>query len=103
MKAFFIVCFAVSLLGAYGIKDLPKDIPRCSRSDKNLNKCIAKALETVRPYLKKGIPQINLPSFDPLSFTEVVVEQGTQALNFKATLKNGLIYGLSEYKCSKFE
>lgn len=53
--------------------------------------------------LVTGVPGLKLPSFEPLNIPEIKLEQGTQALNFKAVLKNVNIHGMTNYKFSRFE
>lgn len=47
--------------------------------------------------LLSGLPQYNIPSIEPLVVPMVMLEQGTQAVNYKAKLKNIKVYGLSNY------
>ncbi|XP_044750407.1 uncharacterized protein LOC123310806 [Coccinella septempunctata] len=84
-------------------KDLPSYFPRCYRNDPKLNECLLKATETVKPFLIKGVPELNVPSIEPLIIPEIELQQGTQALNFKASLKNVTVHGLSSYKLDKFD
>lgn len=62
-----------------------------------------KATEIVKPFLIKGVPELGIPAIEPYTIPEITLEQGTQALNFKAQLKNVVVKGLGGYKFSKFE
>lgn len=77
--------------------------PRCKRFDPKLSECLIKATETVKPYLVKGVPELGIPAIEPYVIPEITLEQGTQALNFKALLKNVVVKGLGAYKFSQFE
>lgn len=44
-----------------------------------------------------GLPEYNIPSIEPLVVPMVMLEQGTQTVNYKAKLKNLKVYGLSTY------
>lgn len=57
----------------------------------------------MRPFLVKGVPELQIPPMEPFHLPETALEQGTQALNFKATLYNTSVAGLSNYKFSKYE
>ncbi|KAF5303005.1 hypothetical protein FQR65_LT08334 [Abscondita terminalis] len=46
--------------------DLPQYFPRCSRNDPLIGKCIANAANELRFYVKDGINEIGIPSFDPV-------------------------------------
>lgn len=52
----------------------------------------------VQPYIAKGIKELNIPPVEPLEIPMVKLEQGTSAVNYKATLTNIKIYGLSNYR-----
>ncbi|XP_023014601.1 protein takeout [Leptinotarsa decemlineata] len=103
MGVVLLFCLLVTLTEIYGRKDLPTNFPRCRRSDENLSKCILQAMEKARPFLVKGIPEINLPPFDPLYVESVNMDQETQALSFKANLTNAFVYGFTNYACPRFE
>lgn len=77
--------------------------PRCHIDDPRINDCLLKATETVRPFLIKGVPELKIPPMEPFLLPEASLQQGTQALNFKATLYNTTVRGLSNYKFSKYE
>lgn len=77
--------------------------PRCNIDDPELNRCLLKATETVRPFLVEGVPELRLPPIEPFFLPEAVLEQGTASLNFKATLYNTSVYGLSNYKFGRYE
>lgn len=98
--------------------------PVCFRNDPNLNQCLLDATEQVKPFLgkktslisimetfnqmgvfslAKGVPELKLPPFEPFNIPEIVLQQGTSALNFKATLQNVVAHGLGNYKFTRFE
>lgn len=77
--------------------------PKCKRHDPGLNQCLLKATNTVKPFLIKGVPELGIPPIEPFEIPQVSLQQGTQALKFKASLSHIKAYGLSSYKFSKFE
>ncbi|RZC36740.1 uncharacterized protein BDFB_006178, partial [Asbolus verrucosus] len=85
------------------IHDLPSYFPRCKRNDPKLNECLLNATRIVKPFLVKGVPELGVPAIEPYTIPEITLEQGTQALNFKAVLKNVVVKGLSSYKFSQFD
>ncbi|CAG9821091.1 unnamed protein product [Phaedon cochleariae] len=97
--SFLILCF----LQLYSTKNLPSHFPRCNLTDPNINKCMLEATEKMKPYLAKGVPELNLPPFEPFYMPELSFEQGTPAINLKATLKDILMHGMTDYTFSKFE
>ncbi|XP_066251415.1 uncharacterized protein [Euwallacea similis] len=81
----------------------PEYFPVCFRNDPQLNQCLLNASNQVRPYLAKGVPELKIPSMEHLMIPQIELQQGTNALNFKATLKNIIIHGLTKYKFDKFD
>jgi len=49
-----------------------------------------------------GIKELNFPAVEPLEIPMVKLEQGTGAVNYKATLTNIKIFGLSNYHFQTF-
>ncbi|CAH1163962.1 unnamed protein product [Phaedon cochleariae] len=97
LSIFFCLIFVIES------RDLPKYFPNCHRYDPKINECLVKATEQVKPFLAKGVPELSMPPLEPFIIPEVVLEQGTSALNFKATLTNVTIHGITNYKFSRFE
>lgn len=69
----------------------------CHRSDPELDTCIKNSVGELRPLLIKGIPELNIPSCEPLRVPEVVIDQGNGAVSLKSTYKNIEIYGPSKF------
>nr|XP_023014681.1 uncharacterized protein LOC111504369 [Leptinotarsa decemlineata] len=98
-----LICLLLMFMKVSENKNLPADFPRCHRSDQFLNKCMLQAMETVRPFIAKGIPEINLPPFEPLFVKGFEVDRDTEALRIKANLTNVFVHGLTNYDCRTFE
>ncbi|XP_034938296.1 protein takeout-like [Chelonus insularis] len=79
----------------------PEYILPCSRSDPALDKCIQKAFNHLRPYLIKGIPELELPSIEPLVIPQLGMENGQGAVRVKALFTNITTYGSGNYTVSK--
>lgn len=62
-----------------------------------------KAATDARPFLRKGIPELNVPSIEPFVVPEVSLETGTDQLNIKAKLSQVAVIGLSEYEVQSLE
>ncbi|KDR14111.1 circadian clock-controlled protein-like [Zootermopsis nevadensis] len=77
---------------------IPSYIKVCKRSDPKLNDCIINSIETLRPYLLKGIPDLDVPSIEPLTLPEILVAQGA---GIKAVGKNIDIYGPGSFVIRK--
>ncbi|XP_025415711.1 protein takeout-like [Sipha flava] len=71
---------------------------KCHRSDPDLNNCIKEAIEDLRPYLAKGIPELFIPSCEPLYIPEIVMNQGNiNSVGVQSTYRNIRVYGPSEF------
>lgn len=64
---------------------------------------MVEAANHVKPYLIKGIPELGIKPITPYYITEVAFDQGTPAINFKATLTNVTLLGLDTYEVTQFE
>lgn len=69
----------------------------CSQSDPKLSACIRKSILALRPHLSDGIPEINVPSLNPLLVPEFSVLQES-GINVQATFKNITIYGATNFR-----
>ncbi|XP_018580015.1 uncharacterized protein LOC108917748 [Anoplophora glabripennis] len=85
-----------------GAKDFPAHFPRCKRTDPNLEECLLKATEEVRPDIRKGIPDF-LPGIEKFVVPEITMQQGTRAVNYKAHFKNVTLLGLDQYKFTRYQ
>ncbi|KAF2890881.1 hypothetical protein ILUMI_15292 [Ignelater luminosus] len=77
--------------------DLPDYFPRCPINDPNLNNCLLKAFNTVRPYVKKGVDEIGILPFEPLVLETFSLSQENIAVNFTVTTWNFTIGGIDNY------
>ncbi|XP_012275264.1 circadian clock-controlled protein [Orussus abietinus] len=74
--------------------DVPDFIHVCKRSDPNIEACITESVEKLRPYLKTGVPEYNIPSLEPLLLNELVASEGS---GLRITAKNVHAYGASDF------
>lgn len=81
---------------------LASHFPKCRRSDPNLQECLLKATEQVRPDIRKGIPDF-LPGIEKFVIPEISMQQGTRAVNYKAFFRNVTVLGLDQYKFTRYE
>ncbi|CAH0558257.1 unnamed protein product [Brassicogethes aeneus] len=100
-----VLCVASFIIFGVQSRQLPSYFPRCyrDRPQEEINECMLKATEIVRPYLKKGVPELKIPSISPLTIPEISLEQGTTSTSYKAYAKNVSLYGLDTYIFRKNE
>lgn len=70
----------------------------CHRTDPKLEECLLKNVEILRPMFKKGIPELQIPSFDPLRIPEATL---TGSQNFKATFTDIELYRAEDFVVEK--
>ncbi|KAE8744711.1 hypothetical protein FOCC_FOCC008619 [Frankliniella occidentalis] len=60
---------------------IPDFILICKRTDPQVDQCIKKSVEQLRPHLVRGIPAFNVPSLEPLILPEIRVGEVDLARN----------------------
>uniref|UniRef100_A0A1B6E265 Haemolymph juvenile hormone binding protein n=1 Tax=Clastoptera arizonana TaxID=38151 RepID=A0A1B6E265_9HEMI len=79
------------------INATPEYIVPCLKADPRINSCIRRTFDHLRPYLIAGIPEIKLPSIEPMTIPKMQMENGVGAVRVRATFSNMTIYGASNY------
>ncbi|XP_008544009.1 protein takeout-like [Microplitis demolitor] len=79
----------------------PEYILPCSRSDPQIEACIQKAFNHLKPYLIKGIPELELPPIEPLVIPQLGMENGQGAVRVRALFTNITTLGSGNYTVSK--
>ncbi|VEN48205.1 unnamed protein product [Callosobruchus maculatus] len=102
MLTMTLISFTVaSLLAITAVRCAPSNLPSyfkvCRRSDPNLEKCFKSSADELRPLLVKGIPELSIPSCEPLLIPEVVIDQGTGAVSLKSVYKDIKVYGPTQF------
>ncbi|KAJ2943927.1 hypothetical protein O0L34_g8248 [Tuta absoluta] len=95
-----IIVLALCAFGVHG-KVTPDDFPSCKRSDPNIDKCVVEAVEGLRPMLKDGIPELNIPALEPLSIPTLKIDRTAPNLRIKAVLKKMKAIGGGNFKVEK--
>lgn len=94
----FLVFFCVINGGLF--KQLPSYIQVCKRDPNTLDDCVKNSIDDLRPRMKDGIPELGVPSMDPLFIEEI---NGLTADNtpIRATGRNIKVTGASGFKIKK--
>ncbi|XP_046392877.1 protein takeout-like [Ischnura elegans] len=77
--------------------ETPEYILPCRRVDKDLNNCIKNTFNHLRPYLVKGIPELEMPPIEPLKIDVLAMENGHGPVNVRAVFTNLTVHGASNY------
>ncbi|KAL1490578.1 hypothetical protein ABEB36_013248 [Hypothenemus hampei] len=78
--------------------EIPSYIKVCKRNDPNLSKCMLDSIELLRPKLKSGIPELDVPPLEPLPLNEIKLRTGPDQAQINCNLTNLLVYGPSTFK-----
>ncbi|KAG5880988.1 hypothetical protein JTB14_017998 [Gonioctena quinquepunctata] len=78
-------------------EDVPPYIKQCYEGDPQLIDCFKDAIQHLRPYLKKGIKEIELPSVEPFKMEELTLSLTTGPNGYKVSLKNIDVFGASQF------
>lgn len=71
----------------------------CKRSDPEYSKCVSDSIVHLTPLMAKGIPELNIPSVEPLVLDELVAIQGN---GLKISAKNIKAHGASDFTVGNF-
>ncbi|KAF5277753.1 hypothetical protein FQR65_LT03733 [Abscondita terminalis] len=79
------------------LRDLPSYVKICKRNDPELSKCFINSMNTIRPYLIKGIPEMELPQGEPLQYYDVKAKSDVGRVRVSASAWNQTSYGFMDY------
>ncbi|CAH1098584.1 unnamed protein product [Psylliodes chrysocephalus] len=87
MKYYLLLLMPVlsCLTGISLARKLPSFIEVCRPKHTDINECLKRNIEILKPKLKDGIPEMHIPSFRPYVLPQANVQLGD---NFFATIKN---------------
>ncbi|XP_026291089.1 protein takeout [Frankliniella occidentalis] len=77
---------------------IPDFILICKRTDPQVDQCIKKSVEQLRPHLVRGIPAFNVPSLEPLILPEIRVGEST---GIRIRARNVKAFGCSDFKINR--
>ncbi|XP_058803117.1 protein takeout-like [Phymastichus coffea] len=78
-------------------RPVPEYVKQCSRSDPQLKSCLIDALHHLRPYLKAGIPEIQLPAVEPFRMDELKLSLTGGTNGYTVRLRELFVRGASNY------
>lgn len=95
---FRILIFAVIfLITCARSQEIPSYIKPCRYSDPKLGTCIRKSIISLKPYLKGGIPALDVPPLDPLFVPFVNISQAG-GVQINASFENITINGADRFR-----
>ncbi|XP_014289109.1 protein takeout isoform X1 [Halyomorpha halys] len=79
---------------------IPSYIHICKRNDPKIDQCITNSINALRQKLIEGIPELEVPTLDPLLFDEFIISDGG---HLKAIGTNVVVRGASNYKITSLK
>ncbi|KAF5269303.1 hypothetical protein FQR65_LT02604 [Abscondita terminalis] len=85
--------------------DLPDFFPKCCMNDPLINDCLLNAAMKVKPFIKDGVNELEIPSLFRVITPNFIIHHKTENAHFVNTLKNFTFYGMDDYQIEdlKFE
>ncbi|KAK0182274.1 hypothetical protein PV327_000428 [Microctonus hyperodae] len=91
------VIFILNILFVSSIAiELSSIVPVCGRRNPNLDECVKNSFYSLRPKLIKGIPELSVPSVEPLTFEYSLPI--TNLNGIKANISNIKVFNASTYE-----
>lgn len=78
---------------------LPSFISPCTLNEKEFSKCLKDQIETALPLFTKGMPELDVPSIDPVHLNNISIDTNGLKLSFA----DAQMYGLSDSKLTDFK
>ena len=94
MTRFLLTSLCAALLLALASATVPSYISVCGRKNPQLDKCVEESVRRLTPKLKDGIPELDVPSLEPLFVEEVAL---ANLDDFRAVATNIKLRGLSSF------
>ncbi|KAF2885933.1 hypothetical protein ILUMI_20240, partial [Ignelater luminosus] len=82
--------------------DLAFFLPRCYLDDPELNECVLRAFNEIRPHVSNGIEEIGLPPLNPLFIPKLTIRQDSPMANYTTTWTKFTLGGLDNYDIKEF-
>ncbi|CAG9768271.1 unnamed protein product [Ceutorhynchus assimilis] len=87
--AIFVITITVTLC----LGEIPSYIHVCHQKDPKLTQCIINSIEALRPKLKEGIAEINVPPLEPLPLDEIKLRSGPNQARISSNITNLKVWG----------
>jgi len=97
-KATFAILLAVATIGVEAAKEIPEFLHICQTKELHYEKCVGNSIEHLKPYLKTGVPEYNIPSLEPLKIKKLTIAP-TNTLLLQAFDMD--VYGASNFSMKK--
>ncbi|XP_070156458.1 circadian clock-controlled protein daywake-like [Polyergus mexicanus] len=96
----FAILFIVATINAEAVRDIPEFLHICQTRDPQYETCVSNSINDLKPYLKVGVPEYNIPSMEPLILKKLSISP-SNSLRVKMTDVN--VYGASSFEVTKMK
>ncbi|XP_031331471.1 uncharacterized protein LOC116162081 [Photinus pyralis] len=83
--------------------EIPPYIKVCEHTVQNLSACIIDSIEFLRPKLVEGIPELDVPSMEPLPLADLRIASIGSGSRLATNLTDVKVYGASKFEIQKLE
>ncbi|XP_060843533.1 protein takeout-like [Rhopalosiphum padi] len=98
----FFLC--IIMIKEISSRSFPSYFKPCKRDDPNINECLMKLMENIRPYISKGIPEMHILPLDPMMIPSVTLNQNSAgSVNFVALFTDLKGYGGKNFQIHKIK
>ncbi|KAK9700685.1 hemolymph juvenile hormone binding protein (JHBP) [Popillia japonica] len=77
---------------------IPEYIHICSANDADISKCILNSINLLRPQLKEGIEELDVPPLEPLPLDEITLKRGPSSTRITANITDIKVWGASDFE-----
>ena len=92
-----VLCFVLATLATVVAK-IPDYIHVCQADDRDLTNCIIRSVNELRPKLKEGIPELDVPALEPLALDEIKLRRGPTTAQIDANLTDLRVWGAPSFE-----
>lgn len=98
MSFFYNFAIVLSIAAMAMATEFASQLRKCRVDDNvQLNSCLQQTLEDLRPYLKTGIRELNLPPLEPMHIQRIVFSQGDTGVKVESVFTQVKVTGLSNF------
>merc|ERR1711953_428518 len=84
--------------GQSEIEDIKADLKQCANSNSDVNDCLKELAQRIKPYLKTGVPELNIPASDPLKIDLLSFDLKNALIDVDVVFTENEVSGLSEHE-----
>lgn len=92
------ILLAVATTSMIAARNIPEFLHICQTRDPRYETCISESIEYLKPYLKSGVPEYNIPSLEPLKLKKLTF---TPTSSIRVEAADIDAYGASNFEVKK--